>query len=32
MSHAAPDDKVFTTCLALKPIALGYEVWCDVLS
>jgi len=31
ISHAAPDDNDFTKWLALKLIALGYEVWCDVL-
>jgi hypothetical protein len=31
ISHASPDDNDFTKWLALKLIALGYEVWCDVL-
>lgn len=31
ISHAAPDDNDFTRWLALKLIALGYEVWCDIL-
>lgn len=31
ISHSAPDDNDFTKWLALKLIALGYEVWCDVL-
>lgn len=31
ISHATPDDNDFTKWLALKLIALGYEVWCDVL-
>ncbi|MCA0236045.1 MAG: toll/interleukin-1 receptor domain-containing protein [Bacteroidetes bacterium] len=31
ISHAAPDDNDFTNWLSLKLIALGYEVWCDVL-
>jgi hypothetical protein len=31
ISHAAPDDNDFTKWLSLKLIALGYDVWCDVL-
>lgn len=31
ISHATPDDNDFTKWLSLKLIALGYEVWCDVL-
>jgi hypothetical protein len=31
ISHATPDDNDFTRWLALKLIALGYEVWCDIL-
>ena len=31
ISHPAPNDNDFTKWLALKLIALGYEVWCDVL-
>lgn len=31
ISHATPDDNEFTRWLALKLIALGYDVWCDVL-
>lgn len=31
ISHATPDDNDFTKWLALKLIALGYDVWCDIL-
>jgi len=31
ISHATPDDNDFTKWLSLKLIALGYEVWCDLL-
>lgn len=31
ISHATPDDNSFTQWLALKLVALGYDVWCDVL-
>jgi len=32
VSHASPDDNDFTQWLALKLIALGYDVWCDILT
>ena len=31
ISHATPDDNDFTRWLSLKLIALGYEIWCDLL-
>ncbi len=31
ISHATPDDNDFTKWLSLKLIALGYDVWCDLL-
>lgn len=31
ISHATPDDNDFTRWLSLKLIALGYDVWCDIL-
>jgi hypothetical protein len=31
ISHANPEDNVFSTWLALKLMALGYEVWCDTI-
>lgn len=31
ISHATSDDNDFTRWLSLKLIALGYEVWCDLL-
>lgn len=31
ISHATPSDNDFTRWLALKLIALGYDVWCDIL-
>ena len=31
ISHANPEDNVFTVWLGAKLSALGYEVWADVL-
>lgn len=31
ISHASPDDNDFTKWVSLKLIALGYNVWCDLL-
>ena len=31
ISHATSDDNDFTQWLSLKLVALGYEVWCDIL-
>ena len=31
ISHANPNDNDFTKWLSLKLIALGYDVWCDIL-
>jgi len=31
ISHATPADNEFTKWLSLKLIALGYNVWCDIL-
>ncbi len=31
ISHANPEDNIFARWLALKLMALGYEVWCDVI-
>jgi len=31
ISHATPNDNDFTRWLALKLVALGYNVWCDIL-
>lgn len=31
LSHATPEDNEFVQWLSLKLIALGYDVWCDIL-
>ncbi|MEA5405610.1 toll/interleukin-1 receptor domain-containing protein [Arcicella sp. DC2W] len=31
ISHASPSENDFTKWLALKLIALGYDIWCDLL-
>lgn len=31
ISHATPDDNEFVHWLSLKLIALGYDVWCDIM-
>ncbi len=31
ISHANPEDNIFARWLALKLMAMGYEVWCDLI-